>query len=480
MPARSCSAAPAQEKHVDANGELHVRTLEVPIEEWSVCMPDHHPGYVTWEEYLANRQRLRANVRPRGEGGGAAREGGALLQGLLRCGRCGRRMQVAYSGNDGRRVRYACVRGFHLHGTETTCQTLGGGRLDRAVAAAFLEAVTPAGVAASTGAIAELTEQHDARLAGQRLALERAEFEAQRAERQFDACEPENRLVARTLERKLEDALAGVAREQRTLAALEHARPAPLTPTEREALTRLARDLPKLWAAKTTTDRDRKELLRALITEVVITVRRPENIADVEIFWEGGARSELGVPLVRRGAKRTCTSEDTIDLIRRLAMHHPDQQIAAILNRQGRSTGTGLPFTATRVQGVRQRAGIPVAPQPEPNSDTVTVEQAAATLQVSTATIHRWLREGLLPGEQVTAGAPWRIRLTDEIRAQFVPDIPDGYLPLNEAAKRLGVARQTVLHQVQRGQRRAVHVTAGRRKGLRIQVLQSEAGLFAQ
>jgi hypothetical protein len=225
----------------DANGELRVRTFEVPIDQWSVCLPDHHPGYVTWEEYLANRERLRANVRPRGEGGGAAREGGALLQGLLRCGRCGRRMQVAYSGNDGRRVRYACVRGFHLHGTEATCQTLGGGRLDNAVAAAFLEAVTPAGVAASTGAISELTDQHDARLAGQRLALERAEFEAQRAERQFDACEPENRLVARTLERKLEDALSAVAREQRTLAALEHARPAPLTPAEREALTRLAR-----------------------------------------------------------------------------------------------------------------------------------------------------------------------------------------------------------------------------------------------
>jgi len=146
-----------------------------------------------------------------------------------------------------------------------------------------------------------LTEQHDGRLAGQRLALERAEFEAHRAERQFDACEPENRLVARTLERKLEDALAGVAREQRTLAAIEHARPAPLTPAEREALTRLARDLPKLWAAKTTTDRDRKELLRALISEIVITVRRPDNIADVEIFWEGGARTQLNVALIRAG-----------------------------------------------------------------------------------------------------------------------------------------------------------------------------------
>jgi DNA invertase Pin-like site-specific DNA recombinase/transposase len=468
-----------QEKSVDAKGQLHSKTIEVPIEEWSVCLPDHHPGYVSWEDYLANRQRLRANVRPRGEGGGAAREGGALLQGVLRCGRCGRRMQVAYSGNDGRRVRYACVRGLHLHGTDATCQSLGGGRLDKAVAAAFLEAVTPAGITASAGAITELTQQHDSRLAGQRLVLERAEFEAQRANRQFDACEPENRLVARTLERKLEDALATVAREQRTLAALEHARPAPLTPREREVLSGLARDLPKLWSATSTSDRDRKELLRALVNEIVVTVRRPENVAEVEIFWEGGARSQLTVQLVRTGTKRTCTSEDTIDLIRRLAAHHPDQQIAAILNRQGRSTGTGLAFTATRVQGIRQRAGIPVAPQPEPNSETVTIGEAAAALQVSTATIHRWLRESLLPGEQVTATAPWRIRLTEEIRKQFVPDVPDGYLPLNEAAKRLGVARQTVLHQVQRGQRHAVHVTAGRRKGLRIQVLQSEVGLFA-
>ena len=263
MPARSYSAARARRKRVDANGQLRVKTVEVPIEEWSVCLPDHHPGYVSWEEYLANRERLRANVRPRGEGGGAAREGGALLQGLLRCGRCGRRMRVAYSGEGGRCVRYACVRGLSHHGTEATCQSLGGGRLDKAVAAAFLDAVTPAGVAASAGAIAELTEQHDARLAGQRLALERAEFEAERARRQFDACEPEHRLVARTLERKLEEALAGVAaraanarraRARQTSAALDHER--------RDAQARLARDLPKLWAATTTSDRDRKELLR--------------------------------------------------------------------------------------------------------------------------------------------------------------------------------------------------------------------------
>jgi len=221
------------------------------------------------------------------------------------------------------------------------------------------------------------------------------------------------------------------------------------------------------------------ELVRALVIEIVVTVKRPENIAEAEIFWEGGARSASTVKLPRPG-QTVRTDEDTIELISRLAVHHPDQQIAAILNRQGRCTGTGRPFTATRVKSARQRARIPAAPPPDPNSGTVTIEQAATQLNVSPATIRRWLRNGLLPGEQVTPSAPWRIRLTDEIRARFVPAIPDGYLTLNEAAQRLGLARQTVLHQVQRGQRHAIQVTTGRRKGLRIQVPHSEAGLFAQ
>jgi len=231
-----------REKRLDRDGRVRVRDVEVPLDEWSVCLPEHHPGYVSWDEYLQTRERLRANVRPRGEGGGAAREGAALLQGLLRCGRCGRRMQVGYSGTGGKVRRYACVRGRDLHATGEACQSLGGLRLDKAVAAVFLEAVTPAGVAATAGAIRELEDQHEQRLAGQRLALERAEFEADRARRQFDACEPEHRLVARTLERALEEALTAVERELSKLAALEQARPAPLSDDERQALA--ARERP--------------------------------------------------------------------------------------------------------------------------------------------------------------------------------------------------------------------------------------------
>jgi transposase len=327
--------------------------------------------------------------------------------------------------------------------------------------------------------VATLEREHQERLDQQRLALERAEYEAERARRQYDACEPEHRLVARTLERALEAALTTAERERGKLAALERARPEPLTDAERIALRRLARDLPRLWAADTTHDRERKELLRTLVREVVVTVRAAEAPAEVELLWEGGARSELSIPLARRGSQRHRTSEDTIDLVRRLAAHHPDRQIAAILNKQGRRTGTGLRFTEARVRGLRQRAGIPAAPPPHPGSELVTLDEAAAALAVSTATIRRWLKDGLLPGEQVTPHAPWRIRLSEEVRRRFVPAVPDGFVPLAEAAKLLGVARQTVLHQVQRGERRAIQVTQGRRKGLRIEVSPQEAGLFA-
>jgi len=470
------------EKYLDADGRVRQRSASLPLEQWSVCLPDHHPGYVTWEQYLATRERLRANVRPRGEGGGAAREGSALLQGLLRCGRCGRRMQVKYSGTKGRVARYACTRAFDMHTIDHACQTLGGTRLDRAVADTFLQAVTPAGVAASASAIAKLEDQHEQRLAGQRLALERAEFEAERARRQFDACEPEHRLVARTLEHRLEQALEAVERERQRLTSLDRSRPQPLTAAERRALASIARDLPRLWHAATTTDRDRKELLRTLVREVNATIHQDESgrRAELEILWEGGACSRLDVKLYRRGAERHRTPEDTIELVRRLAVHSSDRETAAILNKQDRRTGTGLPFTEARVRYLRNTNAIPAAARADLDSDVVTIGQAAAELGVSATTIRRWLTDGLLPAEQTTPHAPFRIRLTDEIRARFVPDVPDGYLPLDQAAKALGVSRQTVLHKVQRGELNAIQVTTGRRKGLRIQVSKGTLGLNDQ
>jgi hypothetical protein len=206
-----------QKTSVGADGQVKVSTIKLEMDDWRVCIQEHHPGYVTWDRYLETRARLRANARPRGEGGGAAREGSALLQGLLRCGKCGRRTTVAYSGSNGRTARYLCSRTHQQQGTRRPCQSVGGLRLDRTVSDAFLEAVTPAGVDATARAIDDLQAEHEERVRVQRLALERAEFEAARRQRQFDACEPENRLVARSLESALEQALTHAERERRAL-----------------------------------------------------------------------------------------------------------------------------------------------------------------------------------------------------------------------------------------------------------------------
>ena len=175
-------------RRLDEQGRIVAREHELPREEWEVTIPDHHPGYVAWASYLANQDRLRANVHPpRGQGGGAVREGRAQLQGLVVCGRCGRRMLVGYSGKDGRVPRYLCAQGLRLYGSARSCQSLSGRRLDAAVVAEMFTVLQPAALAATAAALSEAEQQHTRRLHAFELAVERAGFEAERARRQFDA-----------------------------------------------------------------------------------------------------------------------------------------------------------------------------------------------------------------------------------------------------------------------------------------------------
>ena len=236
-----------------------------------------------------------------------------------------------------------------------------------------------------------------------------------------------------------------------------------------------------MWTAPTTTDRDRKQLLRALLDEVNITVDRGNDSAQARLMlrWKGSATSDLVVPIKRR-PPAIRTDEDTIQLIRRLAVHYPDAQIAGILNRQGRTTARGLSHTAGRVQSLRHHWHIP-RHQPDtqqPEGEPLTVADAATQLGIAPSTLHRWLADGFIPGEQLTPGAPWRIRLTDDIRALFVDDAPDGWLAMLEATLAYKVTRQTIMQRVKRGDLQAVHVRTGRRKGLRIQPPTPQNQLF--
>jgi DNA invertase Pin-like site-specific DNA recombinase len=474
-------------KRVDSSGKVISGVRELPRDQWAVLIPDHHPGFITWEKYEANTARLRANWRPpRGHGGGAPREGRALLQGLLRCGKCGRIMQTGYSGAAGNSPRYVCARARQLYAAERACQSIGGIRLEQTVLAELFTVLEPVSLEATAKALAEADDHHQRRLAAFELAVERARYEAGRARRQYDTVEPENRLVARTLERAWEDKLAAARQAENDLRAQQARRPVPLTSSELAWITTAGADIKAVFAAPTTTIPERKQLLRAVITEIVLTTNTQDRIARLRIIWQGGASTELTMTMTKSGGRPSrLTSEDTIDLIRRLAACYDDHTIAAVLAKQRRRTATGLPWTRARVAILRAQYHIPVYQRPPenvtPGSDdavVVTITQAERMLGVSKVTLYRWLRDGFITGEQLTPGAPWQIRIDQALRERIQPDVPDGWLSLDAAAQALGVARQTVLHKVQRGELNAVHVNRGRRKGLRIQVKPDQAGLF--
>lgn len=470
------------ERYVDETGRVRKRVRRLPQDQWAVLIPGHHPGFIDWAAFEMNQARLARNApAPPRQTNGTAREGSALLQGLATCGRCGRHLRVYYQGKNST-PGYYCEQSQAVAGRAVWCMRLGGVRVDRAVVETFLEAISPAGLEAAIAAQEIGETQDQAALKQFRLQVERARYEADRAERRYRAVEPENRLVARTLETEWEKKLNDQRAAEAELARKEQEQKLRLTEVQRHQIRALGSDLKRVWDAPTTTDRDRKELLRTLLEEVKINVLPEDGKAHLLLRWKTSAICELDVVWRAPRAAPIRTDEETIDLLRRLAMHHPDSVIAGVLNRQGRKTASGQSFTANRVSSLRNHWKIPryQPPSQPPEGELLTLEAAAHQLGVVPSTLLRWLNDGFVGGEQVTPGAPWRIRLTKELRELIVSEAPPGYVTVFEAMRVLGVSRQTVMQRVKRGELSVVHVSRGKRKGLRIRVLDNQPQLFEQ
>jgi DNA invertase Pin-like site-specific DNA recombinase len=468
------------ERLLDGEGKIKQRTRKLPQAQWAVLIHEHHEGYIDRATYEANQARIGNNVRPQPhQPGGAVREGAALLQGIASCGHCGRKLRTQYPGRNAR-PGYYCAGKNIVNGRGIHCLNIGGVQIDQAVAQALIEALKPAAFEATLQATQQLESDHDAALAQWRLAVERTRYEAERAERRYRAVDPENRLVARGLEAAWEQRLRDLEQAQAELERKSQSRPRTLSPEDYQRIRALGADLNRVWAAPTTTDRDKKELLRTLLEEVIIAVQRDEFCAHLTLRWKGGMITEVDVHLPRLNPARIRTDEDTVELVRRLAVHYPDGVIAGILNRQGRKTVRGERFSANQVSSLRRYRDIArfEPPAQPPQGELVTIAGAAQILQIAPSTIHRWLAEGIIAGEQITPGAPWNIRITDELRARFVEQAPDGYVAMLEATLLLGVSRQTVLQRVKRGELEAVHVVRGRRKGIRIKIVDDQPDLF--
>lgn len=385
-----------------------VRGFRRERSEWEVLLPGHHEGYISWEEFERNQRLIADNANSKGlMARGSVRRGDALLAGLLRCGHCGRRLFVSYSGTAGYCVRYHC-RGAHLnHGTRP-CISFGGLRVDAAVSAELLRVLAPLGMEAALRAIESRADDHsDARRQAE-LALSQARYEAGLARRQYDAVDPDNRLVAAELERRWNDRLVEVHRLEEQLASLDEVKVALPTAEERARLMTLGADIEALWHHPGASVETRKHILRTAIVEIVAKV--VDDTIDLVIHWQGEDHTRLTVPKNRTGHHRWTTEAETGELIRALARQQPDAGIVAILNRCGKRTGKGNSWTESRVRSHRSAHGIAAYRDGEMSERReLTLEQTAQRLNVSKMTVLRLIGSGAIEASQVCKGAPWAI-----------------------------------------------------------------------
>ena len=428
-----------------------------PPEEWDIVVQGVYPAYLSFDAYLANRRQLRDNLANFERGHrGAPRDGAALLHGLVVCGRCGSRMGVSYGRGDPHR-RYECRRAQADY-AEPVCQSFLAREIDRVVAAAFLEAIRPAGLEATIAALHGLEGERRSIDRQWQLRLERARYEARPAQRQYDAVDPDNRLVARELERRWEAALSEVERVERDYASLRRSELLPLTDEEAEEVRRLAADLPALWHADTTTPVDRKRLLRLAIAEVTVTVHVAERAAGIILLWSGGARAEHRASCPPHGWHLR-TEGRVLALIRDLAGEHADHHIADRLNAMGLRTRTGKPWTYGRVASMRRQHAIPTrcpvdtGGRRDRADGFVPAAAAARRLGLSSAAVRIWARNGVLTSDQRMMHSKIWVRLTEDDIARLGGTADVTGLPtVSEVAAQTGATRSVVWQRVRRGE----------------------------
>ena len=380
---------------VAPDGSVRETTVEQPRSEWAVVIQDHHPGFISWEQYLANQQRLAANTTR--AGARPAREGLALCQGIVYCGGCGRSMSTNYQANG--RPYYECAKSRGDHVQTKACRSVGAATVDQLVAGRLLQVLGPDEVALALAAADEVTERRQRSTRASELALERAGYEADRAERALLACEPENRLVARSLESRWEAKLAAVAEAEAALAVTRAAVPALPPHAELEAL---ATDLPALWAAPTTSAKDRKRLLRTLVADVTLTSQVAGDEISIGIRWRSGASEHIVTRRPRPQYEVVRTPSRATQFVIERGPLLSNQELVAELNRAGFKTGMGRPFDTNAVQWVRYTYRVPSASVF--HSGELSVAEVATRLGISTGAVYDWIAWGHLAARRTPTG----------------------------------------------------------------------------
>jgi DNA invertase Pin-like site-specific DNA recombinase len=379
-----------------------------PMSAWNVLLRDHHPGYISWEEFEANQRLISENTHmQRRTDRRSARGGRALLTGLVRCARCGRVMRVFYGTSFARPYRYHC-RGDDSHVGSWLCIGIGALRIDKAVAAQIVEAVSGHAVEAAIKAAEQAAKADDDIRQALSHELEEARYEALLAARRYEVVDPTKRLVARELETRWNIALERVADVEERLK--EHDAAAALRPkVDRVALISLAHDLPSVWNTPSTDTRTKQRIAHILIREVLIDLDDTTNEAVVTIHWNGGRHTELRVPRVRTGRYPADRRPNPVEVIRKIGGHWPDYQVAVTMNRMRCKPADGKAWTTVRVRELRERLGIAPFDPASQTEQTICVDKAALRLGICVGSVYKLIREGVLPATQLIPSAPWQI-----------------------------------------------------------------------
>jgi hypothetical protein len=392
-------------------------------EQCSVFLRDHHEGYISWEAYHENRLTMRRNTHyGRGDETVASiRSGQGLLVGLLRCGRCGRRLHVRYWGKSGTSARYACD-GAYDGGGKKRCLGFGGRLVDERIGCELLRALSPLGVQASLEAIAKLSSTEDERCAALRLQLKQLEYQARRAFEQYNEVDARNRLVAGELERRWNVKLEHVETARTTLHELEKT-VKPLQEQQRSAILSLGERFEDVWSNKHCPVELKKLITRTVIEEIVANLEDDGRTLYLIIHWKGGAHTELRMrkPISAIGLG---TSIEDLEIIRQMAVRYGDDEIAYVLNKLGRRTGKGKRWNEERVATARRNHAISGQKRTKPNPDILTMNGAAEYLGVCSATLRKLVAEGAVTKQQIVPWAPWEIRRAD-LDAQPIRAIVD-------------------------------------------------------
>jgi DNA invertase Pin-like site-specific DNA recombinase len=398
-------------KKIDPTGEICTRLRPMPQDQWRVVIPDHHPGYITWDQFLANRKRLAANKTNCEVLGGPAREGLCLLQSLLLCGVCGRHLTVRYTGNGGIYPIYEC-NWSRREAIPNHCMSLTSRPLDDAIAERLLTAVTPLTIKLALEALASLEERDKIISAQWHRKIERARYEADLAERRYEEADPSNRLVASTLEKRWNDAMQRRCELEAELATFERRAMRGVTAEQKQQILQLGRDFPRLWKSPTTSACDRKRMLRLLIRDITI-IKGPEpKLLCLQICWQGGATETIEVRQLPNRPEAIRYPDTFVAKIRTMAERFDDNEIVARLKSEGLTSSTGKPFTVSMIRWIRSKHRIP---SPSLPAGTLTVTEVRARYGVSLWVVHYWIERGVVSAVHRKPNTPYAITIDDNV-----------------------------------------------------------------